>query len=371
MAKSKKNSFKSLSSLVKSYFTKSDLLVAAVITVALIMVGLGLGWYNNRVVPINPAASAHYLSEPNNPLKFMSNWDGPNYLNIAQNGYTSSIQTNFFPLYPLIVRAVHYVIPSFLDSALLVSWICLVGAIYFYLKILRELFTGNDQRRTLQGLLLFILFPTAVFFLATYTESLFAFLALGAIYYALKKRYLLSAAFLGFCTATHITGPLVLALVAMILFEQKLKLSKIIANIVIGSLGLVAYMVFLAHKYHNAWSFITAQKSHGWLSQSYSSVFTTIDAFNLIFIILLIASIFYWWSRRKSFAIYSFLFLCIPIVGHQYGGFNRYVLMAFPVQFMLFNVFKNKAVGYGVIVVLSVIAWTYFLLQYAGGYVGG
>ena len=134
-----------------------------------------MGWYNNKVVLPNPAVSAHYTQEPTNPLSFMSNWDGPDYLPIAKSGYTAFDQSNFYPLYPLLIDLVHFVISSPLVSALLLSWFCFAGAIYFYLKIIKLIFNVADNEEALRGLLFFILFPTAVFFLATYTEALFAF----------------------------------------------------------------------------------------------------------------------------------------------------------------------------------------------------
>jgi hypothetical protein len=63
--------------------------------------------------------------------------------------------------------------------------------------------------------------------------------------------------------------------------------------------------------------------------------------------------------------------LCIPLLGGQFGGFNRYVLMAFPVQFMLYDHFRSSKNMYPVILAATSVLWCYFLLQYAGGYIGG
>jgi hypothetical protein len=355
----------------KRFVLKRDIILALVVALTVIAVGVFMGWYNNKVVPPNPAATAHYNQEPNNPLSFMSNWDGPDYLRIAQNGYTNFDQTNFFPLYPLAIKVVHVIISSSLISALLISWASLVGAIYFYLKIIKNLFGVAKNEEALRGLLPFILFPTAIFFLATYTEALFAFLALGAIYFALRRNYLAAGAFLLPTTATHVTGILVWVLVILILLEQKLQITKVIVTGVIGGLGLLAYMVFLQLSFHDFLGFITSQKGHGWLKNSYLDIITQARFLNIIFIILLVLAAVYWWKRRKSFSIYSLLFLLIPIIGRQYGGFNRYVLMAFPLPLMLYGYLRNKKLGYSLVLVLSSILWAYFLFQYAGGYVGG
>jgi Gpi18-like mannosyltransferase len=353
----------------KEFILKKDAYIAITITVLLILGGVFLGWYNNRVVPVNAAPSARYTLEPGNSLSFMSNWDGPNYIAIATHGYTDMSQTNFFPVYPLLIHILNQVISSPLDCALLISWVSLVGLIYFYLKIVNILFkkTGVEAIR---ASLLFLLFPTAIFFLATYTESLFAFLALGSIYFALQKKSLPAAALALPMSATHITGVFVLVLIGLILWEEKAKLSHAVATVITGSLGLIGYMIYLESKFKRPFSFITSQKSHGWLANNYAGL-SGIGLFNIIFIVLIILSAIYWWRKRISLSIYSLLFLLIPIVGQQFGGFNRYVLMVFPVPLMLYDFLRKRPNLYIAVIVLTSLSWAYFLFQYAGGYVGG
>ncbi len=356
---------------LKQFVVRKDVVLAIAVAIAVVVGGVFMGWYNNKVVLPNPAVSAHYTQEPTNPLSFMSNWDGPDYLQIAKSGYTAFDQANFYPLYPMLIDLVHFIISSPLVSALLLSWFCFAGAIYFYLKIIKLIFNVADNEEALRGLLFFILFPTAVFFLATYTEALFAFLALGAIYFALRRNYLAAGAFLLLTTATHLTGIMVWILVVLILLEQKVHISKVTWTAVIGSLGLVSYMIFLQIHFHDFLAFITSQKSHGWLQHSYIDILTQAQFFNIVFILLLVLAAIYWWHRQKSFSVYSLLFLLIPIIGRQYGGFNRYVLMAFPIPLMLYGYLRRKPVGYFLVVALSAIIWAYFLFQYAGGYIGG
>ena len=55
-------------------------LVAGCIMIGLVIV---IGLINNHVIALYPNAHFHYTTEPNNPLKLLSNWDGPDYLRIA------------------------------------------------------------------------------------------------------------------------------------------------------------------------------------------------------------------------------------------------------------------------------------------------
>ena len=302
----------------------------------------------------------------------MSDWDGPIYLNLAAHGYQSNIQANFFPLYPLVVRFVHTFVSSLLDSALLVSWVCFAGATYFYLKIIKHMYKIKDNLEAVRGALFFILFPTSVFFIATYTESLFALLALGALYYATRKKYIPAALLAMLCTATHADGVFVVIVIACLLLEEHVKPLKVAATAVVGFLGIAAYMLWQQIKFHNPLEFVAAQKHHSWLNVSPSHLSSIFVSFDGLFIILLLISIGYWWRKRKSFALYSLLYACIIFIsGKDLSGIGRYSLVAFPLQFMLYDYFRDKKVGYPVVAVLSAILWTFFMLRYAGGYTGG
>jgi hypothetical protein len=349
-----------------------ELFVACLLALMIIVVGIGLGWENNKIVPVNPAPTAHYNLEPSNHLSFMSDWDGPIYLNLASHGYTNKIQANFFPFYPLVVRFVHTFVSSLLDSALLVSWVCFVGATYFYLKIIKLLYKVKDNAEAIRGALFFVLFPTSIFFIATYTESLFAFLALGALYCALRKKYIPAALLTLLCTATHADGLFVALVIGLLLLEEHVKPIKAIAATAVGSLGIVSFMVWQKIKFNNPLEFVAAQKHHSWLDLTPSHlgrIFVSLDG---LFIILLLISICYWWPRRKSFSFYSLLYACIIFIsGKDLSGIGRYTLVAFPLQFMLYDYFRDKKIGYPVALALCAILWTFFTLRYAGGYTGG
>jgi len=74
---------------LKQFVVRKDIVLAIAVAMTVVVGGVFMGWYNNKVVLPNPAVSAHYTQEPTNPLSFMSNWDGPDYLQIAKSGYTA------------------------------------------------------------------------------------------------------------------------------------------------------------------------------------------------------------------------------------------------------------------------------------------
>ncbi|MHB1865653.1 MAG: mannosyltransferase family protein [Candidatus Saccharimonadales bacterium] len=177
----------SYSQKLQKLISRNTLLTAILLALCLIVFGVGLGWYNNKVVARTTTPIALYKEEPSNPLSFMANWDSVDYINLSKSGYQAANSANFYPLYPLLIHYVTKVLRSPLDSGIFISWICLVGAIYYYLRILKTFFKVEDNISAIKGLVFFVLFPTSVFFLSAYASSLLVFTGLACIYYALSE----------------------------------------------------------------------------------------------------------------------------------------------------------------------------------------
>jgi hypothetical protein len=140
----------------------------------------------------------------NSIFSSLARWDAVHYLTIANDGYVaSSVQTPdearaaFYPVYPLLARLVGLggLAPAtVLVGAYMVSWIAFVGALEV-LHRLAHLELGEDAAR--RAVLLMALFPTAFFYLAPYTESLFLLFSVSAFYAARRDRWALA----GVCAA--------------------------------------------------------------------------------------------------------------------------------------------------------------------------
>jgi hypothetical protein len=105
------------------------------------------------------------------------------YLRLADDGWSGDdASAAFFPLYPLTVRAVAWILPDSwpgdeLMAALLVSNVAFLGALLALFALTADAFGERVARR---AIVVAALFPTAFFFLAPYTESLFLFLSILA-----------------------------------------------------------------------------------------------------------------------------------------------------------------------------------------------
>jgi hypothetical protein len=110
------------------------------------------------------------------------------YLRLADDGWSGEDPSAaFFPLYPLAVRAVAWMLPvDALLAALLVSNLAFLGALLALFTLTADAFGERVARR---AIVVAALFPTAFFFLAPYTESLFLFLSILAFRAARRDRW--------------------------------------------------------------------------------------------------------------------------------------------------------------------------------------
>lgn len=132
------------------------------------------------------------------------------YLRIATDGYSPDDTSGaFFPLFPLLVRAVSTLTGGHpLLAAYLVSNIALlIGLVLLYRLTTLELSEALARR----AVLYLCVFPTGFFLFAPYTESLFLALSVGTLYAARRSRWALAAG-LGLLAATSRSPGVLLAL---------------------------------------------------------------------------------------------------------------------------------------------------------------
>ena len=124
-----------------------------------------------------------------------ANWDGQYYLLLSDWGYnydeTPDSPRAFFPLYPVFIHILSYVVPRMVVA--LLSYLLTAGFCYFLFK-LGEHFGCHKPYLVI---LIVLAFPTAFFASVFYTEALFLFLQLGLVYHLLvtksRKRWIYAA----------------------------------------------------------------------------------------------------------------------------------------------------------------------------------
>jgi hypothetical protein len=190
------------------------------------------------------------------------------YLRIASGGYrTDDGSGAFFPLYPLLTRAVGLVTGGhWLLAAYLVSNIALVAALVLLYRLTAlELSDAHARRVVIYA----CVFPTGFFLFAPYTESLFLALSIGCLYAARRRVWWLAAVLGMLAAATRSPGFL---LASALLVEAVLQrrddpsLRRLVGRLAASAavpLGLVAYLVYWGTAGNNWRQPFDLQKS-GW-----------------------------------------------------------------------------------------------------------
>jgi len=163
---------------------------------------------------------AHWLVEP------MRLWDGSWYRLVANSGYDPNVlglsglsaKAAFFPLYPWLMRWGHQLTGWSPETiGYIISNLAFFGALILLYRLVTMDFNEVIAKRTMWAL---ALFPTAFFFSAVYTESLFLLFAVGTLYAARRGEWLL-AGIVGLLAAlTRSAGVMLLAPMAVLFIQQ-------------------------------------------------------------------------------------------------------------------------------------------------------
>jgi hypothetical protein len=181
-------------------------------------------------------------------------WDGEWYEQIMTEGYSyrPGLPSNiaFFPAYPLLGRWIGRATGAAPALALLlVSHASLAAAFVVFGAYLRKRAVNLLPGAGCYALLAFGLFPTTFFFRMAYTESLFVFCVLAALY-AMERRwpFFITAGLVGFATATRPVAVALLLPLSLHLWKNTApgmtRARHLVAHLALGVWGLAAFMLY-------------------------------------------------------------------------------------------------------------------------------
>ena len=141
------------------------------------------------------------------------------YTNIATRGYSMGNlktgeqgNTAFFPLYPLAVKMMAGLTGNVFLAGIIVSNLAFLGTLFYLYALTRREY---GQETATRAVFYFAAAPTAVFFSAMYTESLFMLMVLATFYYAGAKQWDRAVLAGILASATRNTGVLMALVVAL------------------------------------------------------------------------------------------------------------------------------------------------------------
>ncbi len=170
------------------------------------------------------------LQEPGAPftsdpyLAVWGHWDTRWYLDIARRGYSPDLLPHtgeanyaFFPLYPLLMRVLGWVVGDVYLAGLLISNVSLGTAMLLLYRLVRLDAEAAVAERSVKYL---ILLPTAFLFSGVLTEALFVALNVAAFYAARQNRWWTAGVLGGLAALTRSNGALLVFPLAWMCFAD-------------------------------------------------------------------------------------------------------------------------------------------------------
>jgi Gpi18-like mannosyltransferase len=308
-------------------------------------------------VIIGQRAGVHVQESRNLLLNVWGRWDAVHYIDIATNGYHGTDMA-FFPLYPLLIAALGALTGNHLVAGIVISNAALFFGLLYLYKLVEHEFDRPVARR---AIFYISIFPTAIFFSAVYTESLFFMLTVASFYYVRERRWWL-AGLLGFFAAlTRVEGVLLVVPFLIEWFvahwsvlrsgEEREKAFFDLAPIVLIPVGLMLYMAYLwvlngdplyfSHvqvnwNRHLAAPWTSVLDSFHKISHSSSPQTVANQVLQVAFTALMIGVLIGGWKRLKpSYIAYMALSIIVPMSTSSLMSMQRFALVLFPMFFIL------------------------------------
>lgn len=323
-----------------------------------------------------------------------ANFDGRHFLSISLIGYHN---TNFayFPLYPLLIYLLSKIAPfPQLYGGIIISLIAFLVGLYFLKKVTLLDYSENTAQR---AVFLCCFSPLSFYYQAVYADSLFFLLSILAFYFARRKNWIIAGVFCALSILTRLSG---IALLPALFIEWYLQsyhkkkfakgiilsflTTKAFLGLVIGSLGLLAYMIYLQVVHGD---FLLFQKSMSAWGQAgvvfplqvvfrYLKIFISVSPQALVYWIAVLEFVsmafclaLSWYVTRKvrvSYGVFMFILLfLVPFTG-TFAGTPRYILHLFPAYLGLALLTQNRYKK--ITLVLFIILGAFFVSLFTRGY---
>ena len=296
-----------------------------------------------------------HLTEP------WRHWDTPYYLMIAKNWYRpGGPELSFPPLYPVLIGILGRIIGgNYLPAALIISWVSTFAACILLVQTYRDY---TDEPTTQRAVKYLLLFPTAFFLFAGYTESLFLVFSLLSWQGAKNGVWWQAGVFGLLASFTRFIGVYLLAAYAwMWLKAPRKQKGTIAAWLAPIPIALVGWFWLTQYYYEispstavlNFWYLQTAWPWEGILN-SIRYLVEQPDFFNQVYIYpdVLVVFLFGWailWAAKRKWwpeAIFMGITLGSYLIKVLESGLlistSRYVLVLFPGFILLAEWGKNR-----------------------------
>ena len=314
-------------------------------------------------------------------LPSFNKFDSGFYFQIVDNGYpkvnmansTDATRISFFPLYPLLIKAMRLLGLGLnnIASALILSNILLVLALYYIFKICED--RGFERNEIYLVIALVLCYPSSIFYSVPYTESLFLFLSAATIYYATRGNYLNASIFAGLSSISRFPGVVNIAYVFfMLLVEEDFRVNtknhikKVIGYMSIALIPLVMYFSYMKyltgdflaplHDVSN-WGRKLSIPFRSYVHYILHPYFTSSGGWNngllsfVIATVVIILFVYYTVVNYKKLdpkqwvlLLYGFLVIVVPFsnFGSELVSIPRYLMVSIPMYIYIVELYRKR-----------------------------
>ena len=335
-----------------------------------------------------------YITSAHQWFGIWDQWDFGYYQEIAEFGYTATNgSTEFYPLFPWLIRLVACFSKSYLAAGLIVSGIASAVAAIMLRRLVRFDYLESVAMRSVW---FFLIFPTAYFLHVGYSESLFLTLALACLLAARCERWWLAGVLGAFCWMTRAAGAVLVPTLAVEAAQQYWVRRNSSSHglegrrcwnwgwlwIAIVPVGFAVYLLINWRVCGDPFAFLQARKTL--FEQSFASPAKGIrqaiwaqyptpqeaemvGAQELFFVALgFICTIISWIKLRPVYAMWMsgswILFASVSF----FRSMPRYTLTMFPI-FILFALLGRNRFWAGVLTAWSLLFFALFAVLFARG----
>jgi Gpi18-like mannosyltransferase len=321
----------------------------------------------------------------NQVLSPWAQYDSLVYLDVAKNGYSAdyagSGNYGWFPLFPLLIR-IFSVIGYDLSAFLVANVASFIAVIVLYYLVREEL----DESRARKACFYLLLFPTAFYLTAMYTESLFIMLAISSFYFARKEKWLFSGICGALAAVTRMQGVFIFLPVFYIYLRKKgFDIRKIKPDFAFIWLIPLSLGIFFSYLYFLTGDFFVQFRVQenfgrtitypwvGFLNVLNSFMTSPVLAklyyiFNIFMIVFFVALLYVSWKKLKpEYTIYFGISMAIPLLSATIQSITRFELVMFPAFMAMVMLPEKEQKLLGLLYAIFVALLFFFMVWHASG----
>ena len=332
-------------------------------------------WAGTRALVFGTAIAIHAVGRPHGyyshavlakPLGALAVWDGIWYQRVAVNGYLyvpgHQSDTAFFPLYPILLRAVHVTGLPLDVAGLLLSNLFLLVALLVVYELGLSLVPGADARR---AAIFVAVFPTGYVFSMIYPESLVIGCMALAILLAVRGRWLACSFVAAAAALAHPEGAMLVLPLAAIAVDRWHTLTpdkrgKALAAVLAPPAALLSFLLYLGWAVHDPFAWNETQQAWG---RSFSATGLLLSlrrlvmdlgnnywglrdalfcvAF-LVFLALAARAKIDWPGARWAWIVFGLAIVLLPLASGSIESDARFGLLALPIWWGLAMVARRR-----------------------------